>query len=158
MVEDGRLAKALDEGAKSTDFTQLISWLSLELKSFCSLDEHINPIESANEVDHFLLETSGFLKELGIWNFASCASTPMNARRCEEFKRFLTSTLVPGCPYSDLVEGAFNERLKTRASRSALLTYLLSELQAARMIEANFPTSDSLPKSQSDVSFARYIA
>jgi Protein of unknown function (DUF2465) len=66
MVEDGRLAKALDEGAKSTDFTQLISWLSLELKSFCSLDEHINPIKSANEVDHFLLETSGFLKELGM--------------------------------------------------------------------------------------------
>jgi len=53
-----------------------------------------------------------------------------------------------GCPYSDLVEGALNERLKTRASRAALLTYLLSELQAARMVEANCPGSNDIAKPQ----------
>ncbi|CAB3370970.1 Hypothetical predicted protein [Cloeon dipterum] len=108
MIDESRLLKAIEVGPASADFTELVAWLSQELKSLCSLDEHVSPITNPEDAEHFLMETSGFLKELG-------------------------------CPYSDLVEGPIIERLKTKASRNALLTYLLSELQAAKMIEANTP-------------------
>jgi len=67
MVEDGRLVKSLDEGVTSVDFTELVAWLSQELKSFCNLDEHITPVKNPDDAGNFLLETSGFLKELGVY-------------------------------------------------------------------------------------------
>ncbi|XP_059480500.1 protein FAM98A [Neocloeon triangulifer] len=115
MHEDGRLRKAIEDGVTSKDFTELVAWLSQELKSLCDLDEHITPVTDPEDAEHFMLETSGFLKELG-------------------------------CPYGDLIEGPVNERLKTKAARNALLTYLLSELQSAKMIEANNPESNRSAK------------
>lgn len=44
-----------------------------------------------------------------------------------------------GCQYSCLTEGNVNQRLQTRHDRLLLLDYLLSELQAARMVRSNKP-------------------
>ena len=54
----------MNNGPKSTDYTEFVSWLSLELKTLCKLEEHINPVTDPEDTSSFLLETSSFLKEL----------------------------------------------------------------------------------------------
>ena len=44
-----------------------------------------------------------------------------------------------GCAYSTLVEGHMSERLHTKENRILLLDFLLTELEAARMINVNKP-------------------
>ncbi|GFG39813.1 hypothetical protein Cfor_10588 [Coptotermes formosanus] len=44
-----------------------------------------------------------------------------------------------GCAYSSLMEGHMSERLHTRENRLLLLDFLLTELEAARMIHVNKP-------------------
>jgi hypothetical protein len=44
-----------------------------------------------------------------------------------------------GCPYPDISEGPIYERLDNRKKRFHLLDYLLTELQAVRMIAINKP-------------------
>jgi hypothetical protein len=46
---------------------------------------------------------------------------------------------TPGCAYGSLMEGHMSERLHTRESRVLLLDFLLTELEAARMINVNKP-------------------
>lgn len=46
-------------------YTQLVEWLSKELKVLCSLDEYVNQITGPEDSSSFLLELSSFLKELG---------------------------------------------------------------------------------------------
>ncbi|GLG94523.1 Uncharacterized protein GBIM_01726 [Gryllus bimaculatus] len=106
--EEGCLEKALEGGPKSIEFSQLIEWISKELKTLCSLEEHVNAITSADDSSSFLLELSSFLKELG-------------------------------CAYTSLTSGHMSDRLNSRKKRLLLLDYLLSELEAARMISINKP-------------------
>lgn len=47
--------------------------------------------------------------------------------------------IISGCVYTQLTEGHVTERLATRKNRILLLDYLLTELEAARMIVANKP-------------------
>jgi hypothetical protein len=64
MLEEGRLQKAISGGAKSVDFTELVAWLSQDLKKFFKLDEHVHPTTTPDDSSSFLLELSSFLKEL----------------------------------------------------------------------------------------------
>ncbi|KAG8278216.1 Protein fam98a [Homalodisca vitripennis] len=48
-----------------------------------------------------------------------------------------------GCQYTILTEGNVNQRLQTRGNRLLLLDFLLSELQAARMVRSNKPDPSS---------------
>lgn len=64
MVEEGRLEKAIEGGAKSLEYTELVAWLSQELKRFLKLDDHVHPTTSPDDASSFLLELSSFLKEL----------------------------------------------------------------------------------------------
>ncbi|XP_071450328.1 protein FAM98B [Hetaerina americana] len=65
MLEDGALEKAVEGGPKSIEYTELVSWLSNELKTLCKLEEHINAITSPEDSSSFVMEVSSFLKELG---------------------------------------------------------------------------------------------
>jgi hypothetical protein len=47
--------------------------------------------------------------------------------------------LNSGCAYGSLMEGHVSERLHTRENRVLLLNFLLTELEAARMINVNKP-------------------
>jgi hypothetical protein len=68
------------------------------------------------------------------------------------FKDAAFCVFCPGCPYSDLVEGAIAGRLSTYGKRYKLLSYLLSELQAVRMVILNkphlIPAKTAKPESQ----------
>ncbi|KAF4523448.1 hypothetical protein B566_EDAN010381 [Ephemera danica] len=108
MLEAERLKAALQGGAKSPDFTELVAWISQELKSFCKLDEHVSATSSPEDSSHFLMELGSFLKELN-------------------------------CPYEELVVGHVSDRLQSYKSRVTLLLFLLSELQAGRMVYAAKP-------------------
>ncbi|GAB1603645.1 protein FAM98A-like [Argonauta hians] len=56
--------KALKEGQKSPLFTRIVSWLSLRLKDFLIMEEHVNPITNSSDSDTFMLELSAFLREI----------------------------------------------------------------------------------------------
>lgn len=57
----------LSDGPKSVKYTQLVEWLSKELGSLCALDDHVNAIASPDDSSAFMLELSGFLKEIGLF-------------------------------------------------------------------------------------------
>lgn len=63
-----QLESAVAEGPKSVEYTKLVDFLSKELKTLCSLDEHVNAIHGPEDSSSFLLEVSSFLKELGKFN------------------------------------------------------------------------------------------
>ena len=46
---------------------------------------------------------------------------------------------VPGCPYSCLTEGPITERLAEKQNKLCLLDFLITELEANRMIALNKP-------------------
>lgn len=56
--------KALEEGQRSPLFTQIVSWLTLKLKDFLIMEEHVNPIKESCDSDTFMLELSAFLREI----------------------------------------------------------------------------------------------
>ncbi|XP_066587317.1 protein FAM98A [Prorops nasuta] len=68
LNDEDKLSKALKNGSKSVEFTELVAWLSEQLASFNHIDETIHPISSPDESSTFLLELSFFLKELGCVN------------------------------------------------------------------------------------------
>ncbi|XP_063229367.1 protein FAM98A [Bacillus rossius redtenbacheri] len=117
MLDEGGLEKALEGGPKSVEYTELVEWLSKELKVLCKLEEHVNAISSPDDSSSFLLEVSSFLKEIG-------------------------------CGYSFLMEGHMSERLHTRENRLLLLDFLLTELQAARMMSVNKPDTSNIMQVQ----------
>ncbi|CAH0393310.1 unnamed protein product [Bemisia tabaci] len=107
-VDTNYVNDILSDGPKSVKYTQLVEWLSKELGSLCALDDHVNAIASPDDSSAFMLELSGFLKEIG-------------------------------CNYKSLTEGHINDRLNSRDSRLLLLDYLISEVEAARMMRAHCP-------------------
>lgn len=59
------LDRALSAGLQSTDFTNLVAWLSAELHSIWGLDEQVHPVDDAANTGSFMIELSSFLKEIG---------------------------------------------------------------------------------------------
>ncbi|XP_014677976.1 PREDICTED: protein FAM98A-like [Priapulus caudatus] len=43
-ITDDVLVKWLNASPASPEFSRLVSWLSLELKALCKLEEHVNPV------------------------------------------------------------------------------------------------------------------
>uniref|UniRef100_T1JGC5 Protein FAM98A n=1 Tax=Strigamia maritima TaxID=126957 RepID=T1JGC5_STRMM len=64
LVENEAFKKAIEEGAKSVEYTKLIEWLSMELKVLSKLDDQVNAITTPEDSSSFVLEVSSFLKEL----------------------------------------------------------------------------------------------
>lgn len=64
VMQEEAFTAALDGGAKSIEYTQVVEWLSAELKEVCKLDDQVNAITSPDDSSSFLLEVSSFLKEI----------------------------------------------------------------------------------------------
>lgn len=65
LNEKSCLLSALEEGPKCVEYTNVVSFLTNELKVLCNIDEQVNSITNPEDSITFLLELSSFLKELG---------------------------------------------------------------------------------------------
>lgn len=68
MLDGDKLSQALKLGAKSPDFTSLVSWFAQQLATFIDTDETVQATTNADDASSFLLELSFFLKEIGCVN------------------------------------------------------------------------------------------
>uniref|UniRef100_A0A0L8I3Y0 Protein FAM98A n=1 Tax=Octopus bimaculoides TaxID=37653 RepID=A0A0L8I3Y0_OCTBM len=64
QIDGEEFDKALEDGQRSPLFTQIVSWLTLKLKDFLIMEEHVNPITESSDSDTFMLELSAFLREI----------------------------------------------------------------------------------------------
>jgi len=103
---------SIDEGAKSTKYTELVEWLTKEIQILSGLEEHVNAISSEADSSSFLLEVSSFLKE-------------------------------SGCSYNILMTDKVEDRLNSNEKKLLLLDYLISELRASRILNANLTNKKS---------------
>ncbi|GJQ77784.1 hypothetical protein Trydic_g16046 [Trypoxylus dichotomus] len=65
QLDQATLESALNEGPKSILYTELVMFLTNELKVLCKIDEQVNKIDAPEDSVSFLMELSSFLKELG---------------------------------------------------------------------------------------------
>jgi len=65
LLDSAIFAKAIDGGAKSSEYTKFIHEISEELKTLCSLEESVHATQGPDDASAFILELSSFLKELG---------------------------------------------------------------------------------------------
>ena len=65
LLQEGGLEKALHAGVKSTEYRKAVIWLTGQLKTLCNLDEEVHDIDSPDDTNMFMLELSGFLKDMG---------------------------------------------------------------------------------------------
>ncbi|XP_011497776.1 PREDICTED: protein FAM98B [Ceratosolen solmsi marchali] len=68
LIDPIKFNEALQGGAKSLEFTSLVSWLTYEIGSFENLDDTVHPITSPDDANSFLEELNIFLKELDCRN------------------------------------------------------------------------------------------
>jgi hypothetical protein len=66
LLEKENFDIALQEGAKSVEFTKLVSFLTNELRTLLNIDEEVNPISNLEDAVAFIMEISSFLKELSM--------------------------------------------------------------------------------------------
>lgn len=98
MLDANKLSNALKLGAKSPDFTSLVSWFAEQLATFVDIDETVHATTSSDDASSFLLELSFFLKEIGCIN-EKLMTGHMNERLANETERvilieFLTTELM----------------------------------------------------------------
>lgn len=65
LLDKQRFQKAVEEAPKSPDYTEVVSFLTKELKVLCNIDEEVNAITNPEDSITFVMELSSFLKELG---------------------------------------------------------------------------------------------
>ncbi|XP_058882609.1 protein FAM98A isoform X3 [Acipenser ruthenus] len=109
LGESSALDAALDAGARSVEFTGLCSWLVAQLKSVCP------------SIEESISPTQG----------------PEEADSFQLEVSGVVSELH--CPYTALTTGEVTTRLTSRDNCHNLLGFLISELQAARVLKAREP-------------------
>ncbi|KAM4690317.1 protein FAM98B [Rhinophrynus dorsalis] len=62
LLDEAKLAQALESGLTSPEYTQLLCWLSSQIKLLDDLEESIS--STGDDMESIQLEVSGFLKEL----------------------------------------------------------------------------------------------
>ncbi|XP_071154934.1 protein FAM98A-like isoform X1 [Mytilus edulis] len=108
-LDDGVFDSFVENGPCQQQFTELVSWLTDQIKSFTGLEEHVNPITSSEDSAEFVMELSGFLREL---------ICPYNH-------------LYEGGPVT--------ERVNSKENKLQLLDYLTSELATIRVLAVKKP-------------------
>ena len=98
MLDANKLLNALKLGAKSPDYTSLVSWFTEQLATFIDIDETVHATTSSDDASSFLLELSFFLKEIGCIN-EKLMTGHINQRLANESERailieFLTTELM----------------------------------------------------------------
>lgn len=127
------------EEEKNVNYTNLISFVTNELRVLCSVDEKVNAISNVEDYVTFLMELSSFLKELG--NVKELLYNGLYNYYINAFE---------GCPHESFVQGHISDRLSTKESRLLLLDYLVTELMAARIIQ------DKTPEKKIELKLVRY--
>ncbi|XP_062996292.1 protein FAM98C [Elgaria multicarinata webbii] len=91
-------AQVAEGGVSSPQFTALCSWLVSELRTFCPLEEDVNPTRGPEDAETFQIEVNGLLSELfcpypslTTGDLRSRLSTPEN---CLQLLYFLSSELL----------------------------------------------------------------
>ncbi|XP_046561964.1 protein FAM98A-like [Haliotis rubra] len=79
LLDEAVLSSSVDPSNKSLEYTQLVEWLTRQLKQFCGLEEHVNAITNTGDWCNFELELSGFLREYGC-PYPSLSDGPINQR------------------------------------------------------------------------------
>ncbi|CAH1792036.1 unnamed protein product [Owenia fusiformis] len=79
LIDENTLYSAVDAGAPTPEFTHLVAWLSTDLCGFCKIEENVGAITSSDDCGNFLLELSGFLRELGC-PYPALSDGPINQR------------------------------------------------------------------------------
>ncbi|RZC38208.1 protein FAM98A [Asbolus verrucosus] len=64
LTDKKNLEVALQEGAKSIEYTKLVNFLTNEIRGLLNIDEKVNTISSPEDSVTFIMEVSSFLKEL----------------------------------------------------------------------------------------------
>lgn len=108
-LDDGVFDSFVENGPCQQQFTELVTWLTDQIKSFTGLEEHVNPITSSDDSAEFVMELSGFLREL---------ICPYNH-------------LYEGGPVT--------ERVNSKENKLQLLDYLTSELATIRVLAVKKP-------------------
>ncbi|KAL6265658.1 hypothetical protein P5V15_002453 [Pogonomyrmex californicus] len=112
MLDVNKLSDALKLGAKSPDFTSLISWFTEQLATFIDMDETVHATTSADDASSFLLELSFFLKEIGCMN-EKLMTGHMNQRLANESERgILIEFLITELMACKLLETKYPEEEK----------------------------------------------
>ncbi|CAF1004687.1 unnamed protein product [Adineta steineri] len=68
IKDENKLEEVLNSNLKSVQFlpyTKLIAWLTQELNGFYSIGEFVQVINSINDINNFLIELGGFLRDYG---------------------------------------------------------------------------------------------
>lgn len=101
MLDENSFAGALNEGFHNDELRKLIIWLANEISALAKMEEKLT---TDSDLSNFLIELSGFLKEL----------------KCS-YEMFLNDSNI-------------NNRLQTAESRFLLVEYLISELMTTKML------------------------
>ncbi|XP_059171362.1 protein FAM98A-like [Physella acuta] len=79
LLEQKALLEAVDTGAKSVAYTQLVEWIISQLSVFCSIDAKVSAIQGPSDSELFLMELSGFLREFSC-PYKNLTEGPMDGR------------------------------------------------------------------------------
>lgn len=131
-LDDDVFSSIKEEGLCMPQYTELVAWLTQEIKSFIGLEEHVNPIASSDDSTEFVMELSGILREL---------NCPYNH-------------LYEGGPVT--------QRLNSTESKLQLLDYLTSELASIRILAVKKPgclksIDQSKPKEPQESTVAKHL-
>lgn len=55
---------AVEGGPKNVEFTQLVNFLTNEIRTLLEIDEEVNPITAPEDSAAFIMEVTSFLREL----------------------------------------------------------------------------------------------
>lgn len=79
MLNSDTFQKAIEIGPKSVDFTAFVVWLTTQLNCYAGLEEHVCSTTELSDIDTFLMELSGFLREYGC-PYRSLCEGPLQER------------------------------------------------------------------------------
>ncbi|KAM7325068.1 hypothetical protein ACRRTK_015321 [Alexandromys fortis] len=154
LLDDGALSQAVSAGATSPEFTKLCAWLVSELRVLCKLEENVQATNSPSEAEEFQLEVSGLLGEMNC-PYPSLTSGDVTKRLLVQKNCLLLLTFTRSSSLLQVVTGLATavqlillctviypgqSYLSLKLSTSeASRSYLISELEAARMLCVNAP-------------------
>lgn len=64
MLIHPNLPIAVEGGPKNVEYTQLVNFLTNEIRTLLGIDEEVNPITAPEDSAAFIMEVTSFLKEL----------------------------------------------------------------------------------------------
>lgn len=64
MLQKPNFPLAIEGGPKNIEYTQLVNFLTNEIRTLLGIDEEVNPITAPEDSAAFIMEVTSFLREL----------------------------------------------------------------------------------------------